>query len=121
MEEQDKIENEEELIATGYILKIYKIKKIEPEEEEEQEEEEESEEPEVIVETKEYILVVKGDCDGNGEADFKDILKVNKHRLGKSDLEGAYLKAGDVTGDGKADFKDILKINKFRLGKSTEL
>ena len=49
------------------------------------------------------------------------MLSINKHRLGKSKLKGAYLKAGDVTGDEKADFKDMLKINKFRLGKITEL
>ena len=88
----------EDLVATGYILKISNES-----------------------ETKEYVLIVRGDSDGDGKADFQDILKINKHRLKKQTLKGMYLKAGDVTGDGKADFKDILKINKYRLGKLEEL
>ena len=92
------IEVEENEIRTGYVIRITKGE-----------------------EKKEYVVVVKGDTNGDGKADFTDILKINKHRLGKQVLEGAYLKAGDVTKDGKADFTDILKINKFRLGKIQEL
>ena len=72
-------------------------------------------------EREEFVLVVKGDTNGDSKADFKDILQINRHRLGKQALTGAFLKAGDVNGDSKADFKDILKVNKFRLGKITEL
>ena len=68
-----------------------------------------------------YELVVPGDTSGDGKADFKDIVKMNKHRLSKVKLEGAYEVAGDVTGDGKIDFKDMVKVNKFRLGKITSL
>lgn len=64
-----------------------------------------------------YTLVVLGDCNGDGQADLKDILTINKHRLNKVGLIGEYLMAGDVTGDGISDLKDILQINKFRLGK----
>jgi hypothetical protein len=31
----------------------------------------------------EYTAVVKGDVDGDGNSNFKDILQVNKHRLNK--------------------------------------
>ena len=64
-----------------------------------------------------FVIVIKGDVNADGDADFKDILQVNKHRLNKVLLKGAFVKAGDVTGDGVADFKDILQINKFRLHK----
>ncbi len=65
--------------------------------------------------------IQKGDANGDGKVDFKDILVINKHRLGKTQLTGIYLEAADVTGDGIADFKDILKINKYRLGKISSL
>ena len=68
-----------------------------------------------------YVAVVKGDCDGNGEVNFDDILQVNKHRLKKALLEGAFEKAADVNKDNVVNFDDILQINKFRLKKITTL
>ena len=65
----------------------------------------------------EYILVVRGDTNGDGDANFSDMLKINKHRLEKVLLEGAYLRAGNVNTDEVANFSDMLKINKYRLGK----
>lgn len=70
-------------------------------------------------EEKEYNIVVLGDVDGNGTSDLNDILAINRYRLGKGTLTGAYLKAGDVTGDEKTNLTDILKINRYRLGKIT--
>ena len=64
-----------------------------------------------------YIIIVTGDADGDGQADIKDILAINKHRLKKASLALEYLLAADVNDDEKADIKDILQINKFRLGK----
>ena len=96
--EEQEIKDEEVTIGTGYKVVITNG-----------------------TETKEYILVVRGDCDGNGKADFKDMLKINKHRLNKVQLQGEYLEAGELNGDEKVDFKDMLKINKFRLNKITEL
>ena len=66
-----------------------------------------------------YELGVIGDVNSDGISDTKDMLKINKHRLGKEELQGVYLEAGDVTGDGKVDTKDMLKINKVRLGKES--
>lgn len=70
---------------------------------------------------KEYILIVTGDTDGNGDADFQDILNINKYRLNGNGLQGAYLIAGDVNDNGNADFQDILEINKYRLGNTSTL
>lgn len=70
---------------------------------------------------KEYTLVIIGDCNGDGNADLKDILAINKHRLNKVKLKNEYLIAGDSNEDEKCDLKDILRINKFRLGKINEL
>ena len=68
-------------------------------------------------ETKVYILVVRGDVNRDGKANFTDMLHINKHRLRKVLLEGGCLRAGNVNSDFAADFSDMLKINKYRLGK----
>ena len=70
-----------------------------------------------------YVIYedAKGDVNGDKKADFMDILAINKHRLGKAELTGKYLKLADVNGDGKVDFMDILQINKYRLGKIESL
>ena len=68
-----------------------------------------------------YMLVVAGDVNGDGKADIKDILRINRHRLNKNNLTDCYLQAGDVNEDGKADIKDLLRINRYRLGKINEL
>ena len=69
----------------------------------------------------EFTTIVKGDVNGDGEADLKDILKINKHRLKKSLLTSEYLLAGDVNKDNEVNLKDILRINKFRLKKIDSL
>ena len=68
-------------------------------------------------EKKELTTVVKGDTNGDGKSDLRDLLQVNKHRLNKITLKSEYLLAGDVNGDNKVDVRDLLQINKFRLGK----
>lgn len=68
-----------------------------------------------------YILVVKGDVNGDGKTDIKDILRINRHRLNKLQLTNEFLKAGCVDEDEKSDIKDILTINRYRLGKINEL
>lgn len=65
----------------------------------------------------EYTLIVTGDVTGDGEANFTDILSINKHRLNRKQLGEIEEKAADVTGDGEVNFTDILKINKYRLGR----
>ena len=72
-------------------------------------------------ETKNFIVIVNGDVNGDAGADFKDIVKMNQARLNKEKLDDIYSLAADVNGDGKVDFKDIVKINQFRLNKIKEL
>ena len=71
----------------------------------------------LIVGNENYIIIVIGDCNGDGQADLKDILDINKHRLNKFRLTVEYLEAADVNGDGEVEIKDIFLINKFRLKK----
>lgn len=66
---------------------------------------------------KSYTLVVIGDVTGDGKSDIKDIIQINKYRLKKAELTGAYLLAGDINYDGTINLKDILQINKFRIDK----
>ena len=63
----------------------------------------------------EYIVIVKGDTDGDGDATFLDMVDINNHRLGTKLLDDIKQEAGDVNKDGKIDFFDIVDINKFRL------
>ena len=70
---------------------------------------------------KEYVTVIRGDISGDGKADLRDILLINKHRLGKVLLNSPYILAGDVNDDNVVDISDIMKINKYRLGKNSIL
>ena len=69
----------------------------------------------------EFTIVVKGDTNGDGESNLKDLLQINKHRLNKTVLTQEYLLAGDVNQDNEVNLKDLLQINKFRLGKNNIL
>ena len=68
-----------------------------------------------------YILVVKGDADGDGDIGISDLAKINAHRLKKKTLEEANLMAADVDDNGTIDLTDLSKVNRFRLHKSTQL
>lgn len=72
-------------------------------------------------ETKNFIVIVKGDVNGDGKVDFTDLTTVNKARLNKIKLDEPYSLAADTIVDGKVDFNDIVKINRFRLNKIKEL
>ena len=62
-------------------------------------------------------IIVKGDTNRDGVADIRDLLEINKHRLGKVLLTGESLLAGDINQDGQVDLHDLLQLNKYRLGK----
>lgn len=65
----------------------------------------------------EFTVVVKGDTNGDGESNLKDLLQINKHRLNKAMLTAEYLLAGDVNKDNEVNLRDLLQVNKYRLGK----
>ena len=64
-----------------------------------------------------YIVVVKGDTNGDGIADIKDMIKINNYRLYGTitNFEGIYQDAADVNKDGSIDIKDMIRINNYRL------
>lgn len=64
-----------------------------------------------------YELSVSGDVNGDGQANIKDILRVNRHRLNRITLQDVYYTAADVNNDGNVNIKDILRINRYRLGR----
>lgn len=66
-----------------------------------------------------FIINVKGDATGDGNINIQDLLVVQKHILGYSDLTHGYLKAGDVNNDGLVDIRDLLIIQKHILGYMT--
>lgn len=91
--EGNEIQNNIEKIKTGMKVKVY-----------------------TELESEEYILIITGDVTGDGKANIKDILQINKHRLNKIQLYDYKLTAGDVNNDNIVNIKDILIINKYRLG-----
>lgn len=68
-----------------------------------------------------YTTVVLGDVNGDGAINIRDILRINRHRLKRIQLEDEFLKAGDVNKDEVLNIKDILKINRYRLNKINEI
>ena len=71
--------------------------------------------------TSTLTAVVKGDSNGDGKADFVDMIISNKARLGEIKLENEFFKAADVNNDEKNDIRDLVKINRFRLKRIEEL
>jgi len=68
---------------------------------------------------KEYSIIVYGDVNGDGEIALLDLLKIKKHILGSSELEGVYATAANV--NKKEDgitILDYLKVKKHILGSS---
>lgn len=67
--------------------------------------------------TKTLEIVIYGDTSGDGKISGIDLLNTQKHILGKTKLQGAYLKAADTNKDGKISGIDLLNMQKHVLGK----
>lgn len=69
-------------------------------------------------ETKEYVLILKGDLNGDGIVEDIDLLKMARYEAKlDTNLEGAYLKAGNIVEDETGiDDKDILKMARILVG-----
>ena len=67
-----------------------------------------------------YITVVLGDVNGDGAANIRDILRINRHRLNRITLENECFIAANVNKDDKVNINDILKINRYRLERLNE-
>ena len=70
----------------------------------------------VISNGKEYIIVKKGDVDGNGDVDSRDSLRILKYSVGTYILENEFAKAADASKDGAIDSRDSLRILKYSVG-----
>ena len=66
--------------------------------------------------SQEFIIVVTGDNNGDGEVSLIDLLRTQKYLLGASNLDDKYMLASDVNGDGNVDLVDLLRIQKYLLG-----
>jgi hypothetical protein len=64
---------------------------------------------------KSYSLVIYGDVNGDGEISIMDLLRVQRHLLDVSKVQGIYSSAGDVTKDGKVTIMDLLGIQRHLL------
>ena len=65
--------------------------------------------------SKTYIAIIYGDNNGDGEITTLDLLRIQKHILKKSTLDGAYIKSADVDKNGTVSTLDLLKIQKHIL------
>lgn len=63
-----------------------------------------------------YTLVMYGDTSGDGEITVLDLLRVQKHILGYTLLNGSFNSAADVSHDNEITVLDLLKIQKHILG-----
>ena len=64
-----------------------------------------------------YEAVIKGDINGDGVVDSKDILRLKNDLLSRSKLNGVYFAAADLYNDNKLDAKDMLKLQRGILEK----
>ena len=66
--------------------------------------------------TSNYTIIIKGDIDGNGTVELKDLLLYKKHLLDTKRLEGAAYKAALIQGISEPELKGYLVIKKYILG-----
>ena len=68
---------------------------------------------------KTYDIVIYGDINGDGAVNALDMIKLNRHILGKGTLTGAHLEAADANRkDDGGNALDMIIMNRHILGKS---
>ena len=67
-------------------------------------------------ETVEYMVIVKGDINGDGEVTTTDLQQVVDSIIGKNVIEEQYNKAIDLDGDGQITITDVSLLRKQILG-----
>ena len=68
---------------------------------------------------KEYIIIVLGDVNGDGQVKATDYMKIKNYIMGTSSLTEIEKKAADVTKDGEIKATDYMKIKNHIMGTST--
>jgi hypothetical protein len=66
----------------------------------------------------EFVIVVKGDVDGNGKINSTDYLQIKNAMTGKTSLENAYLFAADTDDNDKITSTDYLSVKGYLTGLS---
>jgi len=62
-----------------------------------------------------YIVVLKGDIDCNGEITWNDIISANAIRINGKETDKARFLATDIDENNKIDFQDIIRLNAIRI------
>ena len=66
--------------------------------------------------TASFVIIIKGDVNGDGKASATDYLLVKRYVLGTFKLAGDGLKAADINTDGKVQATDYLLLKRYVLG-----
>ena len=72
----------------------------------------------VVKSTRELIVVVKGDVNGDARVSTSDYILQKKSINGATQLEGAFYKAADVNNDDEVSSADYLQVKKYFTGKA---
>lgn len=64
-----------------------------------------------------FTIVIKGDVNGDGQIYATDYVFVKNHIMGKTKLNGAFLKAADIDKNGKIYATDYVFIKNYIMGK----
>lgn len=69
------------------------------------------------IESKIFVISVRGDTNGDGKISILDLLNIQKHILGRGILIEQKFYSGDVNYDGKVSIVDLLLVQKNILGR----
>ena len=67
----------------------------------------------------EYVIVVRGDIDGNGKITVTDLSMLNQHIVRRITLTGAREKAADIEYSGRITVTDLSMMNQALVGRIT--
>ena len=69
------------------------------------------------IENENYVLVVRGDINGDGKISLVDLANLKLSMVGKRTLNTASTMAGDINGDGNTSLNDLVKLKMYLVGK----
>ena len=69
------------------------------------------------IENENYVLVVRGDINGDGKISLVDLANLKLSMVGKRTLNTASAIAGDINGDGNTSLNDLVKLKMYLVGK----
>ena len=72
----------------------------------------------IMVNGKEYTVIIKGDTNGDGQVKATDYMRIKNLIMGSAKLTEAQKQAADVNGDGQVKATDYMKIKNYIMGTS---